>query len=484
MEDKKAMKPFMDQDFLLETKSARTLFHKYAKNMPIFDYHCHLSAEEIAKDISHTNISDIWLGKDHYKWRQMRAAGFDESLVTGNGQDPYQKFLAWAETVEMLIGNPLYHFTHLELQRYFGIYEPLSRKTARRIYDRCNELLLTDKSLSAWGILRKFNIYALGTTDDPADDLHWHKKIKEDGLCPAKVIPTFRPDKALDIERPSFEEYMKKLSKASGLEIKDIRSLERALSKRLDYFISLGAKASDHALIRCPSTFKSEREVDRIFKRRLSGHFPSKEEGDAYKTHLLSSLSRMYEEQNIVMQLHLAAIRDNNQRAFASLGPDTGFDASSDKPLAEDVSRFFSRLSETDSIPKTIFYTLNPKDYYPLGTLMGCYQGGGTRAKMQLGSAWWFCDHRDGMEEQMRVLAALGQLPLFVGMLTDSRSLLSFPRHEYFRRILCNLIGRWCENGEIPNDEERLGSIVKDISFENAIRYFGDPYQRQKTSDT
>ena len=465
------MKEFMDKDFLLKNDTAKKLYHEYAKDMSIFDYHCHLIPSQIAEDKRFTTISDAWLGGDHYKWRQIRTAGFDENLITGDA-DPFDKFMAWAETMESLVGNPLYHWTHLELQRYFGIYDVLNRKNAKKIYDEANRKFKEDPELSVFGIMKKFNVYAVGTTDDPADDLKYHKIIKDEGKCPAKVIPSYRPDKALNIDKPDFNEYVEKLSKASGIEIKSASDLVKALENRLDFFVEMGCRASDHALVTCPHTFWSESAVNSVFEKKMAGDTVSAEEADAWRTYVLSALARAYNKRGVAMQLHFAAIRDNNPGMFRKLGPDTGYDASHDKELASGVSAFMGALSETNEIPKTIFYSLNPKDYYTLGTLMGCYQGGGIRGKIQLGSAWWFCDHKDGMEEQMKVLANLGQLPAFIGMLTDSRSFLSYSRHEYFRRILCNLLGTWVEDGEVPNDEEMLSRIVKDICFNNAQRYF------------
>lgn len=467
------MKNFMDKDFLLETETAKTLYHDYAEKMPIFDYHCHLIPEQIAKNVRFTTITDAWLGGDHYKWRQIRTCGFPEERITGNA-DAWSKFTAWAETMENLIGNPLYHWTHLELQRYFGINDVLNRKNAKKIYEEANKKFSEDPDLTVWGIMKKFNVYAVGTTDDPADDLKWHKVIRDEGKCPAKVIPSYRPDKALNIEKPDFASYIEKLGKSADMEIKSVGDVVDALEKRLDFFVEMGCKASDHALMTCPSTFWSEEDVDKVFKNKIGGQEPTAVEADAYRTFVLSKLAKMYNKKNIAMQLHFASIRDNNKALYNKLGPDTGFDASYDAELAMGVSKFMGALSETNEIPKTIFYSLNPKDYYSLGTLMGCWQGEGVKGKIQLGSAWWFCDHRDGMEEQLKVLANLGSLPSFIGMLTDSRSFLSYSRHEYFRRILCNVIGNWVENGEVPLDMEWLGSIVENISFNNAKHYFED----------
>ncbi len=465
------MKKFMDENFILENKMAEKLFHDYAAKMPIFDYHCHLIPSQIAEDKRFTTITDAWLGGDHYKWRQMRWMGFDENLITGNA-DPYDKFLAWAETMENLIGNPLYHWTHLELQRYFGIKDVLSRKTAKKIYDEANEQFASNPELSVFGIMKKFNVYAVGTTDDPADDLAQHKIIKDEGKCPAKVIPSYRPDKAINIDKADYPEYINKLAEVSGVRITSVGDIVEALIKRLDFFVEMGCKATDHALMTCPHTFWKEENVNYVFKKKMHGETINETEIDAYRTYILYNLAKAYHARGIAMQLHFAAIRDNNKNMFAKLGPDTGFDAVYDRELAEGVSIFFSKLTETDEVPKSILYSLNPKDYYSLLTLMGCYQGGGVQGKIQLGSAWWFCDHKDGMEQQIKTFADLGTLPKFVGMLTDSRSFLSYPRHEYFRRILCNVIGTWAENGEVPYDEEYLGRIVEDISFNNARKYF------------
>lgn len=464
------MKKFMDENFLLQTKTAEVLFHEHAKNMPLFDYHCHLIPSQIAENKRFTTITDAWLGGDHYKWRQMRSNGVPEELITGNA-DPYDKFVAWAGTMENLIGNPLYHWTHLELQRYFGIYDVFNVKNAKKIYDEANEKFATDPDLNVYGIFKKFKVYAVGTTDDPADPLDQHILIRDAGKCPAKVIPSYRPDKALHIEKPDFAEYIAKLSKVVGYPLNTAEDVAKALLERLDFFKSLGCRASDHALVTCPHTFLPINEVNAIFQKKMNGDALTETEIDGYMTYILTVLAKAYNKLGIAMQLHFASIRDNNHVMFRKLGPDTGYDASHDKELIEGTSIFFGALSETDEVPKTIFYSLNPKDYYPLTTLMGCYQGG-IPGKMQLGSAWWFCDHYDGMTEQIRVLASLGVLSRFVGMLTDSRSFLSYSRHEYFRRILCNIIGNWVEDGQLPADMDVLGRIVEDICFNNAQKYF------------
>lgn len=468
------MKKFMDKNFLLETKTAQKLFEA-CKDEPLWDYHCHLPPEQIAQNKKFSSITDIWLGGDHYKWRQMRTYGIDEKYITGDAE-PYEKFVRWAETIENLIGNPLYHWTHLELQRYFGIDEPLTVKSAPEIYKAANELLKGD-DLSVKGIFKNFHVYAVGTTDDPADSLEYHKAIAAGtapiGTIDTKVRPSYRPDKAININLPTYPAYIKKLSEVSGIDIQTSDDVIAALIKRLDFFIENGCRASDHALEYPPFKIASDKEIDAVVKKALSGEAVSEAEAEAYKTKILLALGREYAKKNVVMQWHMNAIRDNNKAMFKKLGPDTGFDGSHDKPLAENLAALLNLIEENGGLPKTILYTLNPKDYYSIGTIMGCFQGGGIKGRVQLGSGWWFCDHRDGMEQQIKALGNLGMIPAFVGMLTDSRSFLSYSRHEYFRRILCNVIGGWVENGEYPEDMERLTKMVKDISFGNALRYFG-----------
>ena len=474
-------KTFMDENFLLESETARSLYAA-AKDEPIFDYHCHLIPSEIAQNKQFNDLTEIWLGGDHYKWRQMRAMGIDEKLITGNAPN-YEKFLAWARTVENLIGNPLYHWTHLELQRYFDIYEPLTEKSAPAIWEKANALLKTPE-LSVKGIFKKLNVYAVGTTDDPADSMEDHRAIAEGtspiGKIDTKVLPSFRPDKVLDLTAADFPEYISKLSQAGGITIKTTDDVLAALEKRLDFFISLGCRASDHALEYAPYTIINHNQTEKAFQKALKNKFISEEEADGYKTRMLVMLSELYAKRGIVMQLHLSVIRNVNSVYYLRTGINTGFDAVNDCRLTNNLASLLDLMNISDNItkesennlPKTILYSLNPKDYYPIASIMGGFQDASCAGKMQLGSAWWFCDHRDGMEEQMRVLANLGMLPAFVGMLTDSRSFLSYPRHEYFRRIMCNLIGRWVENGEYPRDTEKLERIVKDISFRNAKKYF------------
>jgi glucuronate isomerase len=486
-------KKFIYEDFLLETETARALFNA-AKDEPIFDYHCHLSPEQIAGNRQFADLAEIWLGGDHYKWRVMRALGYDEHYITG-GEEPYEKFLAWARTVENLIGNPLYHWTHLELRRYFGINEPLTEKSAPEIWEKANFLLQTPE-LSVKGIFEKFRVYAVGTTDDPADSLECHRAIA-DGTAPigkiaTKVIPSFRPDKALNSNLPGFSAYIESLAKKSGVAIKSADDVLAALEKRLDFFVSLGCRASDHALEYAPFVLAQDSQVDKTFQDAMAGKEITRESADAYKTKILCGLAKLYADRNMAMQLHLATIRSVNSRMLKRVGPDTGYDAVHDREQSANLAALLNRMEsagEKPSLPKTILYTLNPKDYYPLATIMGGFQDNnakeesrkgvaqgnsqGIAGKMQLGTAWWFCDHRDGMDEQMRILANTGMLSVFIGMLTDSLSFLSYPRHEYFRRILCNLIGGWVENGEYPGDMEKLERIVRDISFGNAKKYFG-----------
>jgi glucuronate isomerase len=478
-------KNFLDRDFLLETETARHLYHNAAKDEPIYDYHCHLMPSQIAENKRFANLAEAWLAGDHYKWRVMRALGIDESLVTGDAP-AYEKFLAWARTVEDLIGNPLYHWTHLELRRFFDIQEPLTEKSAPGIWEKANALLQKPE-LSVKGIFEKYKVYALGTTDDPADSLEYHEAIASGkapiGTINTKVIPSFRPDKALNINQEGFAAYIAKLGDVSGAAIESAAGVRAALEKRLDFFAAHGCRASDHALEAPPFAPASENEIEKIFQDAMAGKPVTEAAAEAWKTKLLSALAVMYARRGMVMQLHFAALRNVNHRMLKRLGPDTGYDAAHDREQGAKLAALLNHIeSGTESaLPKTILYTLNPKDYFPLATIMGGFQDnrakdekrGGIRGKMQLGAAWWFCDTRDGMEEQMRTLANVGVLSAFVGMLTDSRSFLSYPRHEYFRRILCNLLGNWVENGEYPPDTDKLSEIARNISFGNAKNYFG-----------
>lgn len=467
------MKKFLGEDFLLETETANTLFNEYAIKMPIFDYHCHLIPEEIANNSRFKSITEAWLSGDHYKWRQMRTHGIDESLITGNADD-WEKFYAWASTMEKLIGNPLYHWTHLELRRYFGINDILNKKNARKIYDEANEKLRTDPSFSVFGIMKKFNVYAVGTTDDPTDDLKFHIQINKEGKCPAKILPSFRPDKFTSIEQATFTTYLEKLEKITDHKISNANDVVNALDERLKFFIKNGCKITDHGINNAPpALFATEIEADEILQKRKDGLVLTDIEVEKWMGYLLLRLGRLYNKYGIAMQLHMNVLRNNNTAMLNKLGPDCGFDSCNDIEVAKGTSMFLNELNKTDELPKTILYSLNPKDYYALGSIMGSFQKA-PENKIQLGSGWWFCDHLEGMKTQMKTLASLGQLPYFVGMLTDSRSFLSYPRHEYFRRIMCNYIGNMVENGEVPYDIENLGQIVEDISFNNAKTFFKD----------
>jgi len=469
-------KNFMDENFLLETETARGLYNA-VKDEPVCDYHCHLIPSQIAENRQMPDLADAWLCGDHYKWRMMRAMGIDEKYITGDSSG-YEKYTAWARTVENLIGNPLYHWTHLELKRYFGIDEPLTQKSAPSIWEKANALLQTPQ-LSVKGIFEKFNIYAVGTTDDPVDSLEHHRAIAGGtaaiGKINTKVIPSFRPDRALELNSASFPEYIEQLSAAGRFKIKTPDDVLAALENCLEEFISLGCRAADHGLEYAPYLDAPLGFVKTAFKKALSKKAVSQEENDAYKTYMLVYLASLYAQHGIVMQLHLNVIRNVNTKMLFQKGINTGFDAVNDVTTSGNLASLLDLMDiecEDTGLPKTILYSLNPKDYYPLATIMGGFQGAGCAGKMQLGSAWWFCDNRDGMEEQMRVLANLGMLSAFVGMLTDSRSFLSYPRHEYFRRIMCNLLGKWAENGEYPADRRKLEEIAKDIAFGNAKIYF------------
>lgn len=466
------MRNFMDKDFLLYNDTAKILFHDYASKCPIFDYHCHLSPKEIAENKKFNNLTEIWLYGDHYKWRMMRANVIYEKFITGDAED-YDKFRAWVKTVPNLIGNPLYHWSHLELQRYFDIYEIINEDNADLIWKKANEKL---QNMTVKDILKKFKVHTIGTTDDPIDDLEYHKLISEGkaqiGKIDTNVVPSFRPDKAINIEMPDFSEYIKKLEKASSVNIKDIKSLVEALYKRIDYFKTLGCVSSDCSLSLVPFDLDDENNIDAIFQKAMNKEKLSLEEIEKYKTYILIKLTQKYKESNLVMQIHISAMRNNNEVMFKKLGADTGYDSVGDSNIIEKLSSLLKTANNNGGLPKIIFYSLNNKDYYPLSTLMGCFQDEGIKGKMQLGSAWWFLDNKDGMEEQLKVLANSGSLALFVGMLTDSRSFLSYSRHEYFRRILCSLIGKWAEDGEVPNDIKYLGTIIENICFNNSNIYF------------
>jgi len=462
---------FMDDNFLLSNETARVLYHQYASAMPIIDYHCHIPAEEIAKDIRFSSITDLWLGADHYKWRAMRSNGVPEELITGSG-DPFEKFEAFAATLERAIGNPLYHWSHLELQRYFNITEPLTKESARRIYDQCNAVL-QDPDMSARGIIRRSNVKLLCTTDDPADDLRWHRLLAMDTTFSVKVLPAFRPDRALDIEKKDFISYIKgDLSRACGRSIELYTDLKDALHERIEFFAQNGCKVSDHGMPYVCYAPCGDVQAEAIFRKALAGEPVDLYEQLQYKTNLLSFLASEYTKAGWVMQLHYGVKRDNNTKLFLQSGANNGCDCIDDYTPCAELADFLNSLCAKDSLPKTILYSLNPIDNAAIGTIIGCFQDSSCAGKIQQGSAWWFNDNKKGMEEQMTSLANLGVLGNFIGMLTDSRSLLSYTRHEYFRRILCNLIGTWVTNGEYPCDLTTLGGLVSDISFFNCNRYF------------
>ena len=462
------MKNFMDEDFLLSTDTAKHLFHDFAEELPIIDYHCHLSPQEIAEDVKFDNITRVWLGGDHYKWRQMRSNGVEERFITGDASDR-DKFQKWAETLEMAVGNPLYHWSHLELQRYFGYHGALNGDTAEEVWNLCNEKL---KNMSARQLILSSNVEMVGTTDDPIDDLKWHKVIAADESFPVKVLPSWRPDKAVNIEKDDFCGYMDKLAQASGMTISTFADVKDALTKRMEYFHEVGCVVSDHGLEYVAYAETSDEEVDGIFTKRMSGETLTGEEVGKYKMAILLHLGREYHRLHWVMQLHYGVKRDNNRRLFESLGPDAGIDSISTSAPINELADFLNALEYTNQLPKTIIYSLNPIDNAAIGTIIGCFQSSDAVGKIQHGSAWWFNDNKTGMMEQMTSLANLGLLGNFVGMLTDSRSFLSYTRHEYFRRIVCELIGTWVENGEYPADDKSLCKIIQGISYYNAKRYF------------
>lgn len=465
------MKKFMDENFMLQNETAIRLFHDFAKDMPIYDYHCHLSPQMIYEDLPFENITQIFLGGDHYKWRYMRSCGIEEKYITGDASDR-EKFQAFCGALQYGIGNPLYHWTHLELQRYFGIDEIVREDTADIIWEKANAYI-KETQMSPVKLINSSNVALVCTTDDPVDDLSWHKKIAEKGNVKAKVLPAFRPDRVTNIEKPDFIQYIQELSKAAEITIQGFQDLLDALQKRIEYFHSVGCRISDHGMDYVPYAEASFDKIDEIFRRRISGNSISKEETDAFKTAVLIALGKSYHKYGWTFQIHTGAMRNNNSKMFAHLGADTGFDSISDYPVALPLSRLLDSLAVSETLPKTILYTLNPKDNYVLGTMLGNFQGSEVPGKIQFGSGWWFNDQRDGMMEQMKALANLGALHTFVGMLTDSRSFLSYPRHEYFRRIMCNFLGTCVENGEFPADMDTLETIVKGISFNNAKRYFG-----------
>lgn len=464
------MKAFMDDDFLLQTDVAKKLFHEYAKGMPVLDYHCHINPREIAEDRRFENITQVWLGGDHYKWRFMRSCGVEEKYITGDASDK-EKFMKWAECLGKAIGNPLYHWSHLELQRYFGYHGALSAKTAEEVWNICNAKL-AESTMSARNIIRQSNVTLVCTTDDPIDSLEWHKMIAEDDSFDVAVLPAWRPDKAMNLEKPDYIDYIKKLAEVSGVKIDTFTDLKNALAKRVEFFASMGCVVSDHGLDYVMYEPATEEEIENIFRKALVKDTLTAKEIAQFKTAYLTFMAGEYTKRNWVMQLHYGVKRDNNKPMFNKIGVDTGYDCINDYAPSAQLVDFLNNLAEKDSLPKTILYSLNPIDNAAIGTIIGCFQNSDAVAKIQQGSAWWFNDHKTGMQDQMNSLASLGNLSGFVGMLTDSRSFLSYTRHEYFRRILCNLIGNWVENGEFPEDYDILGEMVQNISYNNAVNYF------------
>ncbi|MDD6276233.1 MAG: glucuronate isomerase [Clostridia bacterium] len=463
------MKKFMDRDFLLTTDTAKKLFFDDAEKMPIFDWHCHLSPKEIYENKQPSDIAELWLGGDHYKWRAMRSFGINEKYITGDSSN-YEKFKAWAKVMPYCIGNPLYHWTHLELQRYFDIYEPLSEATCDEIWEKANAKIAAG-GFTPRELIVNSNVTHLCTTDDAADSLEYHKLIQADDSFKCKVVPAFRPDKALNIEQATFLPWLADLEKVSGEKIDSYAAMVSVLKKRIDFFAEMGCRASDHAFLYVPYNRATEDELEAIFKKAHNKQELTVEELDKYRTELFRFFAGEYAQRGWGMEVHIGALRNNNSTMFDKLGPDTGYDSICDREIAENLSKMLNSLESEGRLPRTILFTLNPKDNYVLGTMLGNFQSDEAASKIQFGSAWWFNDNIDGMREQMKALANLGVLGKFVGMVTDSRSFLSYPRHEYFRRILCGLVGEWVENGLYPYTDE-LDEIIKGISYNNAIEYF------------
>ena len=455
---------FLDENFMLSTRTAQRLYRDVAAGQPIIDYHCHLSAKEIYEDRRFENLTRVWLEGDHYKWRLMRSFGIEERYITGEAEDK-QKFLKWVEAVETAIGNPLYHWSHLELKNYFDYRGSISRENAEQIW-QIGEQKLAREDFSARNLILRSGVEVLCTTDDPADSLEWHEKLRESDFK-VKVLPSFRPDRALGIEKADYSTYLERLGS-----IKSFADLKEALKKRLEAFTALGCRVSDHGMDAVPFVPASEAEIESIFQKRLAGEMPTVKEQKQFKTALLLFLGAQYAQRNMVMQLHFGVMRDLNERIYAALGADAGIDAIGDAVSMKDLAAFLNALDVQGALPKTILYSLNPQDNAGIVSVMGAFQTSEARGKLQQGSAWWFNDHKQGMRAQLSTLAAEGHLAAFVGMLTDSRSFLSYARHEYFRRILCDVIGEWVESGEYPCDEALLRKIIRGICYENAKNYF------------
>ncbi|MEO8368852.1 MAG: glucuronate isomerase [Candidatus Solibacter sp.] len=462
---------FIHDDFLLGNKTARRLYHTFAEEQPILDYHCHLPPKDVAENRQFQNLFEIWLEGDHYKWRAMRANGVPETHCTGNAS-PLEKFEAWARTVPATLRNPLYHWTHLELKRYFAIDELLDAKSAPRVWEQANSLLAT-KELSAHGILGKFKVKAVCTTDDPTDDLAWHKAIAASPLA-TKVFPTFRPDKALNVHAPDlFNPWVDRLADVSGTHIATLADFSDALGKRHDFFHEMGGRLSDHGLTHAFGNFPSEAEAAAIFGRARTGHAATREEHGKFAAHLMLLFGRLDAAKGWTKQLHLGARRNNNARRFKEMGPDTGWDSIGDYPQGDGLGCYLDRLDQENSLPKTVIYNLNPADNYVIATTIGNFQDGVTAGKIQFGSGWWFLDQKEAMQWQINALSNCGLISRFLGMLTDSRSFMSYPRHEYFRRVLCDMFGKDMENGELPDNDEAVGAMIRDICYGNAHRFLG-----------
>ena len=465
------MKKFLDEHFLLNTKTAQLLYHDYAAKMPIIDYHCHLPPQQIAENTQFENITQVWLNGDHYKWRAMRTNGIDESYITGDSSDR-EKFRKWAETVPYTLRNPLYHWTHLELQRYFGITDLLTPETADRIFDETREKLQSN-DYRVRGLLSKMNVRVVCTTDDPADTLEYHRKLRDEGY-EIPVFPAFRPDTAMNLANPAaFATYVAKLGTVSDRSIVTFADFAAALKTRHDFFASMGCRVSDHGLEEVYVADYTEEEIGRIFEKALAGNTVSDMEHGQFKSAMLFLFAQWDAEKGWVQQYHLGALRNNNSRMMRKLGPDTGWDSIGDFRQGSAISKFLDKLDSQDQLAKTILYNLNPADNELMATMIGNFNDGSVAGKIQFGTAWWFLDQKDGMTKQINALSNMGLLSRFVGMITDSRSFLSFPRHEYFRRLLCDLFGTEIENGELPNDVEWVGRIIQDICYHNAEAYFG-----------
>lgn len=469
------MKAFLDDDFLLTTPTARRLY-QVARSMPILDYHCHLDPKEIAQDRRFENITQVWLGGDHYKWRLMRANGVDEAYITGDAPDR-EKFQKWAETLELAIGNPLYHWSHLELRRYFGYEGVLNEDTAQEVWELCNQKL-QEPGMSARNLIANSGVTLVCTTDDPADSLEWHQQLAQDSSFPVKVLPAWRPDAAMGLERPEYLDYLQRLGQAAGVEIRTYGDLKKALLSRMAFFDKMGCRASDHALTAAVCQPASEEELERVFQKCLEGEPLTQEELAAFQTGFLRFVAGEYKRLGWVMQLHYGCRRNNNTRMFHKLGRDTGYDAVLQGTPSLEVAAFLDLLASQDALPRMVLYSLNPNDDEGLNSVIGCFQDGTPLGRIQQGSAWWFNDHKAGMVKQLTAFANGGLLGNFIGMLTDSRSFLSYPRHEYFRRILCELLGAWVENGEYPADWKALEKMVRGVCYNNAVEFFGFPLEK------